>query len=83
MGAALKAADQKSESFAKDVLSESFLLGSLGGGLASPRLSNNRKISPLQDARNYDMELFAGFLVRCASWTAAEGGDFFGASGWA
>jgi hypothetical protein len=26
-----------------------------------PMLGNNQEISPLQDVRNYDMELFAGF----------------------
>jgi hypothetical protein len=26
---------------------------------------NNQEISPLQDVRNYDMELFADYLVRC------------------
>jgi hypothetical protein len=43
---------------------------------------NNRKISPLQDARNYDMELFPGNLVRCVldcgPLSSAEGGTFFG-----
>jgi hypothetical protein len=44
---------------------------------------NNRKISPLQDARNYDMEFFPGFLVRCVldcgcPLSSAEGGAFFG-----
>jgi hypothetical protein len=45
------------------------------------RIVNNQEISPLQDTRNYDMDLFAEF--GCCPLSSAEGGAFFWASGWA
>jgi hypothetical protein len=49
---------------------------------------NEAQISPIQDARNSDMALFAEFAVRCVldcscPLSSAEGGDFLEASGWA
>ena len=51
-------------------------------------LRNEAQISPIQDARNSDMALFAEFAVRCVldcsyPLSSAEGGDFLEASGWA
>jgi hypothetical protein len=50
--------------------------------------SNEAHISPIQDARNSDMALFAEFAVRCVLYcsyplSSAEGGDVLEAPGWA
>jgi hypothetical protein len=51
-------------------------------------IHNEAQISPIQDARNSDMALFAEFAVQCVldcscPLSSAEGGDFLEASGWA